>query len=159
MHAVVSRQEAGEDAAPALVGSLGVVRWYAIVGQGQLASMTFRPDLDGDGGHSRIELGHAESENEPPRPINLQIFADLADVAHVRAALGECEAAADTRLNLRRDHFSCRRGEQKAARGLNIQKGVEDSLGRSSVAVGDHDAGWGLCGHGFSSVKTLSSSP
>src|SRR5215475_3165333 len=159
VHAVVSRLKAGEDTVPALLVALGVVWRHAIVGQGQFTSLTFGLDLDGDGGRSRIELRHAEGKDQPPRPIDLQVFADMADVTHVRAPLGKRKAAANARLDLGHDHLSCGCGEQKATCDLHVQKGVEDSLRRSSIVVGDHHAGCGLCRHGLSSIRTLSSSP
>src|SRR5215467_12448748 len=82
----------------------------------------------------------------------------MADVTHVRAPLGKRKAAANARLDLGHDHLSCGCGEQKATCDLHVQKGVEDSLRRSSIVVGEHHAGC-LCRHGLSSVRTLSSSP
>src|SRR5262252_1488010 len=105
--------------------AFGVVRRHALVDQGYQTAVTFRPDCDGDDSHSRIELGHAEGKDEPTRPIDLQIFANMADIAHVWAPLGKREAAPDTRIDLCRDHFARNGGKQKVTRGLYFQEGVE----------------------------------
>src|SRR5690606_30045386 len=71
---------------------------HHLVRERQHATVALRLDLDGDTRYRRIVFRHAEGEDEPPRPRDLEIVADMFDVLAI-APIDETEGAADPRID------------------------------------------------------------
>jgi hypothetical protein len=106
------------------------------VGQRQLAPTVQRHDFDD---HVVDVLGlflHREGKHEAPRPVDLEIFADVLDVLAV-SPIHEGEFAADLGIDLRAYHLPGCRREQEFAGLLGVESGVEDTLRRRVEAATD----------------------
>src|ERR1700730_8821452 len=130
------RRETVEYARPTLLGTAGVIRQHALMGQGERASGPVGHDADAHACALRREFRHGEGKGEPARPIDLEIFADMLDVLAV-APVDEGELAADARVDLDAHHPPGRGREEKFAGDLGIEPGVEDALRRGVEAPDD----------------------
>src|SRR5215207_6148843 len=103
-------RQAVEDHRPALAGAVLPIGPDAFVAQRQPRAVAVRLDGDDDPGRRRLEAG-AEVEDEPARPLNLDIGAPVPR-DFLAAALVDLEAAADARVDLDPLHHAVGSREQ-----------------------------------------------